>query len=189
MMFALNSIEKYIREKWDKIENINDKIVIRYFLVDNLYQRLHYLNNNINNKKKQYLLTSINKLNFIIILIASKDWPKSWPTLINELCDRAKINISYESENCIKVLLLLSDHLNKSYKKLMTAKKNIELTCQMYNELNKIFNLVNYFIVEKSDEIINFLLNENNTLECSFVLSVAPVSQIAQLSKVTVLAL
>ena len=162
MMFALNSIEKYVREKWDKIENINDKILIRYFLVDNLYQRLHFLNNNIISKKKQYLLSSINKLNFIVILIASKDWPKSWPSLINELCDRAKTDISYESENCIKVLLLLSEHLNKSYKKLMTSKKNIELTCQMYKELNKVFNLINYFIVEQSDEIINILLNENN---------------------------
>ena len=123
MIFALNSIEKFVREKWDKMENINDKILIRYFLVYNLNQRNNGLNNNLSTKRKQYLLTSINKLNYIIILIASKDWPKSWPTLISELCDRAKKDFSYESENCIKVLLLLSDHLNKSYKKLMTAKK------------------------------------------------------------------
>ena len=164
MIFALNSIEKFVREKWDKMENINDKILIRYFLVYNLNQRNNGLNNNLSTKRKQYLLTSINKLNYIIILIASKDWPKSWPTLISELCDRAKKDFSYESENCIKVLLLLSDHLNKSDKKLMTAKKNIELTCQMYNELNKILNLVKYYIVEKSDEIIIFIQNENNNV-------------------------
>ena len=162
MIFALNSIEKFVREKWDKMSNINEKILIRYFLVYNLNQRNNALKKNLSAKRKQYLLTSINKLNCIIILIASKDWPQSWPTLIGELCDRAKNDFSYESENCIKVLILLSEHLNKNYKKLMTAKKNIELSYQMYNELNKILDVIKYYIVDKSDEIVNFIQSENN---------------------------
>ena len=162
MIFALNLIEKYIKEKWDTIEDIKVKKVIRNYLLNNINERLNCINENLSDKKRQYFMTSINKLDYIIVLIASKDWPKSWPNLINELCDGAKMNISYNSENCIKILLLLNDHINKSYEKLMTAKKTIELTCKMYNELNKIFSVVKYFIVEKSYEFINFIKNTNN---------------------------
>ena len=162
MIFALNLIEKYIKEKWDTIEDIKVKKVIRNYLLNNINERLNCINENLSDKKRQYFMTSINKLDYIIVLIASKDWPKSWPNLINELCDGAKMNISYNSENCIKILLLLNDHINKSYEKLMTAKKTIELTCKMYNELNKIFSVVKYFIVEKSYEFINFIKNANN---------------------------
>ena len=72
-----------------------------------------------------------------------------------------KKELSYISENCIKILLLLSDHLNRSYKKLMTANKNIQLTYKMYEELNKILNLIKYLLIEKSDEIVSFIINGN----------------------------
>ena len=106
-------------------------------------------------------MSSINKINCIIVLIASKDWPQSWPNLITELCEMPKKELSYISENCIKILLLLSDHLNRSYKKLMTANKNIQLTYKMYEELNKILNLIKYLLIEKSDEIVSFIINGN----------------------------
>ena len=161
MMLALNAIEKFVKEKWGKIGQDNDKIVIRYFLVDNLNTRLSSIDTNLSDKRKQYLMTSINKLNYIIFLIASKDWPKLWPTLIEELCNRAKKDYSYISENCIKLLLLLSDNLNSNYKKLMTAKKNIKLSCQICNEQNLIFNLVKFYVVEKSNQIISYIFDNN----------------------------
>ena len=161
MMLAINTIEKYVIEKWDKIENNNDKYAIRLYLLTNLFERLKYLNTNLSEKKKQYLISSINKINCIIVLIASKDWPQSWPNLIKELCDIPKKELSYISENCIKVLLLLSDHLNRSYKKLMTANKNIQLSYKMYEELNKILSLIKYLLVEKSDEIVYHIINKN----------------------------
>ena len=52
MMFAINTIEKYVIEKWDKIDNNNDKFAIRLYLLNNLFERLKYLNKNLNNKKK-----------------------------------------------------------------------------------------------------------------------------------------
>ena len=178
MMLALNVIEKFVKEKWDKIVKDNEKIIIRYFLVDNLNTRLISMDEKISNITRQYLKTSIKKLNYILFLIASKDWPKLWPTLIQELCDRAKTDYSYISENCLNLLLLLSDSLNCNYKKLMTAKKNIQLTSQICTEQNLIFNLVNYYIVEKSEEIMNIILGKvdlnlfNESLDCDLLTNI-----------------
>lgn len=51
MMLAINTIEKYVIEKWDKIENQNDKLAIRLYLLNNLIERLKYLNTNLSDKK------------------------------------------------------------------------------------------------------------------------------------------
>ena len=60
-------------------------------------------------------------------------------------------------------------------------------------KLENFFNKLAPFCIYNVELFLTFnssiLLKENNTLECSFVLSVAPASQIAQLSKVTVFAL
>ena len=160
-IFALNTLEKYIKEKWDKLEDIKVKKVYRNYFFDNINVRLGHLNDNLTDKNRQYLLTSINKLNYIIVLIASKDWPKAWPNLIGYLCEKAKNNFSYESENCMKILLLLSENINKNFEKIMTTKKNIELTAQMRAELNKILSVVKYFIVEKSNDFIEFIKSQS----------------------------
>ena len=100
-------------------------------------------------------------MNYIIVLIASKDWPKTWPNLIGYLCEKAKNNFSYESENCMKILLLLSENINKNYEKIMTSNKNVELTTQMRAELNKIISVVKYFIVEKANDFIEFIKSQS----------------------------
>ena len=160
-IFALNTFEKYVKEKWDKLED-HEKKVITSYLFDNINLRLDCLNSNLIDNKRQYLLASINKLNYIIVLIASKDWPKLWPKLIDKLCNIAKNNISFESENCMRILLLLGKVINKNYEEIMTTHKNLELTYQMSEELDKILGVVKFFIVEKSYELINVNDNNNN---------------------------
>ena len=160
-IFALNTFEKYVKEKWDKLED-HEKKVITSYLFDNINLRLDCLNSNLIDNKRQYLLASINKLNYIIVLIASKYWPKLWPKLIDKLCNIAKNNISFESENCMRILLLLGKVINKNYEEIMTTHKNLELTYQMSEELDKILGVVKFFIVEKSYELINVNDNNNN---------------------------
>ena len=77
--------------KGSRLCSDDEKKVIRYFMFDNLNLRIKILNENNIDKKRQYLLLSINKLNFIIVQIASKDWPKSWPNLKAISLMKAKI--------------------------------------------------------------------------------------------------
>lgn len=162
IILAYNTLEKYIKEKWDKLGTSENKSIIRYHLVNNLTQRLNCLKEKHSEKTRQKLISSINQINILIILIAQKEWLKSWNNLISELCEQAKDDLSYICENNIKILIELSDDINKYWKTHMTCKENIDLTYRMNEELNKIFELCEFILIYKSNAFINFLENNNN---------------------------
>jgi hypothetical protein len=162
VILALNTLEKYIKEKWDKLNTNENKTIIRLYLVANLAQRLNCLKQKMDEKIRQRLIISINKINLLVILIAQKEWLKTWNNLISELCEQAKGDLSYICENNMKILTELSDDINEYWKTHMTCKENINLTHRMKEELNKIFELCEFILIYKSNAFINTLEKNNN---------------------------
>ena len=163
IVLAYNTLEKFIKEKWDKLGSVDNKEIIRRFLINNLTHRLNCLKGQLSQNVRQSLIRSINQINIIIILIAQKEWLKTWNNLITDLCEQAKNDLSYICVNNMKILIELSDDINKYWKHHMTCTENINLTYKMNEELNKIFDLCQFILINKSSHFIAFL-EKNNIL-------------------------
>ena len=165
IFMALQTMEKYVKEKWNKLIDDYDKIMIRDFLVKNLSQRLNFLKDKHSEKTRNNFANIINKLNSIIITLAQKEWSKTWKNLISDLCEMAKNDMSYICENNMKILIELSYEINKVAKENMIFRDVEKLNNQMFGELSKIFDLCEFILIYKSSALISCLkINENENI-------------------------
>lgn len=92
-------MEDVIKMKWN-LMNPDQKMAIRNFLVDLLIK-------NVNDETNVQNLTHyINKMNYVIVLIAKYEWTSTWPTFMSEICSSSKSNQNL-CENNLKLLQML----------------------------------------------------------------------------------
>ena len=159
-IYMLDIIEYYIKKEWNIMID-EDKIKLRYAI---LYE---IIKNIINNESEEYL----NKLNALIVLIASLDWFSNWKNFIKELCSAINDNIQI-FENNLKILILFIEKIKNcnNIMKIKEEKKEefnilfnlFEYTTTNYNKCNekiKIYNLnlfsKCFFIFDNIENIIN----------------------------------
>jgi exportin-1 len=98
-IISLGILEDVIKAKWLLLPQ-DQRMGIRNFLVDLL------IKNVTDDQSFQSNTHFINKLNYIIVLIAKYEWTTTWPTFISEICSSSKTNQNL-CENNLKLLQML----------------------------------------------------------------------------------
>ena len=161
LILACNTLKKFIKEKWDKVGSDCGKEIIRRFLMDNLTSRLKCLKEQLPEDIRKSLINANNQINDVIILIAEKEWQTTWKNLVEDLCNEAKGDLSYICINNMKILIGLSENINKYWKNHMTSFENINLTNIMQTKLGYIYNLCEHIIIFKSKNMIQDIKNND----------------------------
>ncbi|XP_054715848.1 exportin-1-like [Uloborus diversus] len=94
----------------------------------------------------------LNKLNMILVQILKREWPKNWPTFINDIVGASKTNESL-CQNNMNILKLLSEEVFDFSSGQMTQAKAKHLKDTMCNEFSQIFQLCN-FVMESSQNAL-----------------------------------
>ena len=150
-IYMLEIIEYYIKKEWNIMID-EDKIKLRYAI---LYE---IIKNIINNESEEYL----DKLNALIVLIASLDWFSNWQNFIKELCSAINDNIQI-FENNLKILVLFIE-------KIKNCNNILKIKEEKKEEFNILFNLFEYTTTNynKYSEKIK-IYNLNLFSKCFFI--------------------
>jgi exportin-1 len=98
-IIGLGLMEDVIKTRWN-LMGAEQKMAIRNFLVDLLIK-------NVNDENTtQHSSHFINKMNYVIVLIAKYEWTSTWPTFMSEICSSSKSNQNL-CENNLKLLQML----------------------------------------------------------------------------------
>ena len=97
-------MEDVIKTRWNLMTQ-EQRLAIRNFLVDLLIK-------NVNVENNQNSVHFINKLNYVIVLIAKNEWTSTWPTFMSEICSSSRSNQNL-CENNLKLLQMLKYFIYK----------------------------------------------------------------------------
>lgn len=150
--YALQILENVIKTRW-KVLPRNQCEGIKKYIVGLIIKTSS--DSETSEREKVYL----NKLNMILVQILKREWPKNWPSFINDIVGASKTNESL-CQNNMNILKLLSEEVFDFSSGQMTQNKALQLKDTMCNEFSQIFQLCQY-IMENSQ---NALL-VNATLE------------------------
>ncbi len=92
-------MEDVIKTRWN-LMTADQKMNIRNFLVDLL------IKNVTDESNSQFNTHYINKMNYVVVLIAKYEWTSTWPTFMSEICSSSKSNQNL-CENNLKMLQML----------------------------------------------------------------------------------
>ncbi|KKY28632.1 putative exportin [Phaeomoniella chlamydospora] len=84
--------------------------------------------------------TYVNKLNQVLVSILKQEWPRNWPTFINEIISSCHTSLSV-CENNMAILRLLSEDVFDFSQDQMTSTKAKDLKNTMCNEFSSIYQL------------------------------------------------
>ena len=142
-IYMLDIIEYYIKKEWNFMID-EDKIKLRYAI---LYE---IIKNIIKNESEEYL----NKLNNLIVLIATLDWYSNWKNFIEELCSTINENIQI-FENNLKILILFIEEIKKS-KNILKIKEDKK---EEFIILNNLFKYILTNFEQYNEKIKVYILN------------------------------
>lgn len=150
--FALQILENLIKTRWNALPQVQTA-GIKTFIIDLIIKTSS--DPATVEREKFYLI----KLNMVLVQILKREWPKKWPTFINDIVGASKSNESL-CQNNMNILKLLSEEVFDFSSGQLTQAKTKYLKDTMCHEFSKIFQLCT-FVMETS-------VNENlvqSTLE------------------------
>ena len=122
-------------EKTQADENANREIPgIRNFVVSLI------LETSKSEESLKQQRTYVNKLNQVLVSILKQEWPRNWPTFINEIISACHTSLSV-CENNMAILRLLSEDVFDFSQDQMTSTKAKDLKNTMCNEFSSIYQL------------------------------------------------
>ncbi|GAV00127.1 hypothetical protein RvY_11018 [Ramazzottius varieornatus] len=139
--FALQILENVIKTRWkalprDQCEGIKTYIVGLIIRTSSLPE-MH--------EKHKLFLT---KLNFVLVQILKKEWPKNWPSFITDIVGASKTN-EWLCLNNMEILRLMSEEIFDYSSGTMTQAKTKHLKESMCAEFQQVFQLC-LFVLENS---------------------------------------
>ncbi|ORE09740.1 ARM repeat-containing protein [Rhizopus microsporus var. microsporus] len=132
---ALNILEDFIRVRWNTLP-VDQRLVLRNYIVKMIVD----ISSNQSSFQSQKLL--LNKLNVVLVQIVKKEWPKHWPTFMQEIVESSFAGITL-CENNIKIIRLLSEEVFDYSTSFLTQVKMKRLKEQMKLDFSLIIDLCN----------------------------------------------
>ncbi|CAO3680969.1 unnamed protein product [Rhizopus microsporus] len=136
---ALNILEDFIRVRWNTLP-VDQRLVLRNYIVKMIVD----ISSNQSSFQSQKLL--LNKLNVVLVQIVKKEWPKHWPTFMQEIVESSFAGITL-CENNIKIIRLLSEEVYDYSTSFLTQVKMKRLKEQMKLDFSLIFDLCNKVLI------------------------------------------
>lgn len=139
--FALQILENLIKTRWNALPSVQTG-GIKTFIVDLIIKTS---SDPATVEREKFLLT---KLNMVLVQILKREWPKRWPTFINDIVGASKSNESL-CQNNMNIFKLLSEEVFDFSSGQLTQAKTKYLKDIMCNEYEKIIQLCT-FVMETS---------------------------------------
>ncbi|CAO3697298.1 unnamed protein product [Rhizopus stolonifer] len=95
----------------------------------------------------------LGKLNVLLVQIVKKEWPKHWPTFIEEIVNSSFTNVNL-CKNNLKIIKLLSEEVFDYSSGSLTQVKTKKLKEQLISEFGSIFELCKKVLTTTTDEIL-----------------------------------
>ncbi|KAI8878522.1 ARM repeat-containing protein [Backusella circina FSU 941] len=130
---GLRILEDFIIVRWNTLP-MEQRLAMRNYIVKLI------VNLSSNEATLRSEKTYLNKLDIVLVQILKKDWPKYWPTFIQEMVDSSQASLSLCENNMI-ILKLLSEEVFDYSSDSMTLSKMQKLKSQMVDEFGSIFDL------------------------------------------------
>lgn len=142
--FALQILENLIKTRWNALPTVQTA-GIKTFIIDLIIKTSS--DPATLEREKFYLI----KLNMVLVQILKRDWPKKWPSFINDIVGASKSNESL-CQNNMNILKLLSEEVFDFSSGQLTQAKTKYLKDTMCHEFSKIFTLCTFVMETSTNE-------------------------------------
>nr|AYG77763.1 exportin [Dugesia japonica] len=144
--YALQILENVIKCKWKVLPRVQCEGIKKYIvgLIIKTSSNMQMLEN-----EKVYL----GKLNMILVQILKHEWPKNWPTFIQDIVGSSRSNEALCQNNMV-IMKLLSEEVFDFSLGQMTQTKIKHLKDSMCSEFSHIFQLCQYVLFHSQNAML-----------------------------------
>jgi exportin-1 len=164
--YALQILENVIKSRWKALPRQQCEGIQKYIVA--LIIKHSSTPENLERER-----VYIGKLNMILVQILKYEWPKNWPSFINDIVLSSRTN-EYLCQNNMVILKLLSEEVFDFSLGSMTQIKAKHLKDSMCSEFSQIFQLCQFVLENSStatliDATLNTLLKFLNWIPLGYI--------------------